>query len=350
MPSERSNAGGALPWSWLRGLKWVTHPITVFVALQIVWLAITLIWVIWFVSEQEAISDLAQAFGGKYFDSRVTLTILVTGCVLLGVLLVGTIVLFVFGQRQNRQVRHQRIFVSSVTHELKSPLASLQLTLETMRAHQLDEATSKRMHQMAHSDINRLRRLVDQILVAGRLDRGGLTFGGEEEDVGVAALVRVVTEQLTYLDPRLAARLAVKCPADLQVHTSRSALLLILNNLIENAVKYSPPGAAISVRAAAERGGLALAVEDRGLGLTALERRRLFRMFHRGEDAVRKAIPGTGLGLYIVRSVVRLFGGKVWADSPGRGQGATFHVILPVRVTAPGHAPVHAVAGAGSNG
>ena len=112
---------------WSHRLRWLTHPITIFVSLQIVWVAITVIWVIWFVSERAEINALAKRFGQEYFSTEITVAILVVGCILLGVILVGTIMLFVAGQRQTSAASQQRTFVSSVTHELKSPLASLQL-------------------------------------------------------------------------------------------------------------------------------------------------------------------------------------------------------------------------------
>jgi hypothetical protein len=89
----------------LQRLSWITHPITIFVSLQVVWLAITLIWVIWFVTEREEIGTLARRFGQEYFSTEITMAILVVGCILLGVLLVGTILLFVTGQRQSSAAR-----------------------------------------------------------------------------------------------------------------------------------------------------------------------------------------------------------------------------------------------------
>ncbi len=311
----------------LRRLRWVTHPITVFVFLQIVWLAITLIWVIWFVGEQAEIAQLAQRFGRQYFDNSTAIAILVVGCVLLGVILVGTIVLFVFGQRQSYLIRQQRSFVSSVTHELKSPLASLQLSFETIGSRRLDEQTTDRVLGMIQTDIDRLRRLVDQILIAGRLDRG-IGLDDEAHAVNIGELATSIMEKMTYLDPEATKRLVLAGELDLTVEAPRSALSLILGNLLENALKYSPRGSPIEVLVTRTDRGIRISVSDKGLGLTKKDQRRIFRMFHRSDVAVRKAIPGTGLGLYIVRSVTKMLGGKVTAESPGHNQGATFHVDL----------------------
>jgi signal transduction histidine kinase len=320
---------GAHWMALLRRFRWMTHPITIFVSLQIVWLAITLIWVIWFVGAQQEIASLAQRFGREVFDSRVTVSILVVGCVLLGVLLVGTITLFVFGQRQSYQARQHRNFVSSVTHELKSPLASLQLSFETMTSRELDPPTSARLMRIIDTDIERLRRLVDQILVAGRLDRGALGFDDEVLDLDFRQLINSVQESLIYLDPAVGSRLEIECEPGTKIRAPRQALLLILNNLLENAVKYSPRESRITVACTDGPNETFFYVRDQGYGLDKKDMRRIFKMFHRSESAVKKAIPGTGLGLYIVKSAVRVLGGRVWVESPGRNKGTTFYVSLP---------------------
>lgn len=313
-----------------RRLRWMMHPITIFVGLQIVWLALILIWVIWFVGEQEQISQLAKKFGHDMFDTGTTAVMLVVGCVLLAVILVGTIMLFTFGMRQSYVARQQRTFVSSVTHELKSPLASLQLAFETIAAHRLSEENQQRMFHLINTDIERLRRLVDQILITGRLDRGILAFDEEGPEIPVTELIEKTCERLSYLDPELRRRLVVTCEPGFKVHVPRSTMNLILNNLIENAVKYSPRDAPIVISATQQGKDLNLVVKDQGLGLDRQDIRRIFKMFHRGEMATKKAIPGTGLGLYIVRSLVRSIGGKIWVESAGRGQGSSFFVSLPV--------------------
>ncbi len=314
----------------MRRLRWVSHPITIFVGLQIVWLAITIIWVIWFVGAEAEISKLAARFGGQYFDSTASIAILITGCILLGVLLFGTITLFVFGQKQSAAARQQRNFVSSVTHELKSPLASLQLGFETLGARKLPEETHARVMSMIGTDIDRLRRLVDQILVAGRIDRGLLTFEEETpQDIDIHELLDKIIEKLSYVDHAVNDRVVVQAPKGFRIRGSRSVLILVLNNLIENALKYSPKGEQITVAVAVEERETVIKVEDRGMGLDKADMRRIFRMFHRSESAIKKAIPGTGLGLYIVRSAVTMLGGRVWVESPGRGSGSTFFVAFP---------------------
>ena len=164
-------------------LKWFSHPVFIFVTLQVVWIAITLIWVIWFLDSAQEIKKLSEDLGHPHLNNHYTLVILVVGCILLGVILLGTVILFVKTQQQSNLMNQQKSFVSSVTHELRSPLASLQLTFETMRARTLDTSTSRKLLDMASEDTQRLTRLVDQILVSSRLDRG--IYGIEDKSENI---------------------------------------------------------------------------------------------------------------------------------------------------------------------
>jgi signal transduction histidine kinase len=144
-------------------------------------------------------------------------------------------------------------------------------------------------------------------------------FEQDAETVFLADLVDRTIEHLSYLDPELRTRLSVVCESDVAIRAPRAALGLIVTNLLENAIKYSPKGAPIDITVTAT-----------AVGLEPADRRRVFKMFHRSEQAVKKAIPGTGLGLYIVRTATRLLGGQIVAESEGRDLGSTFRVTLPI--------------------
>ena len=315
--------------SWL--LRLSGHPIFVFVALQIIWLAITLMWVIWFVDSLQEISKLARIAGSSYFDNHNALMVLIIGCVLLGMLFIGTLLLFIISQRQRHLMIQQKSFVSSVTHELRSPLASLQLTFETMKSRELDPQTTKTMFNMAAEDIDRLTRLVDHILVSSRLDRGISGFSEEAQSLNFKELISQTISRALWLDPELSGRLEVICPPDLEINAPKPAMSLILSNLLENAIKYSPKTGSIKIMVTRKDESITLTVKDHGFGLGGSDKKRIFRMFHRAPVTQKKAIPGTGLGLFIVKSLTKSLGGYVWAESPGRDKGTTFYVTFPDR-------------------
>ena len=317
--------------SFFRSLaRSLAHPIVVFALLQIIWVSVTVAWLVWYRDVRKELRELARALSSTRGTAQYAWAFLQVGSVLLGMLLVGTVVVFAFGQRHSQNIRKQRKFFSSVTHELRSPLSSIQLAVETLRARKMDKRMTDQMYDMILTDIKRLLRLVDNVLVSARLDRGILDFLKKTDQIPLAPAIEKVSEAVTYLDKNLKSRLKISCPDDVYVQVSESTLLLVLNNLIENAVKYSQPETLIEITAATLKPkSVTLSIKDQGIGLDKHEAHQIFDMFYRTDEVIKKAISGTGLGLYIVRSTVRASGGDVWVESPGKGLGTTFFVTLP---------------------
>lgn len=275
-------------------------------------------WVVWYIQKDPAPrrDDLDLAF-------------LITGCVFSGVTLIGTVFLFVFATNQARLNRQQRGFISSVTHELRSPLASMQLAIETMLTRTLPQELLVKNFRHMEIDLKRLLNLVDQILVSARLDRG-ITLFEEVEEFSLKALTKESIFNLLHKAPDLEQRCRVDIDDSLYIRTAKPALKLVLDNLIDNAVKYSPAGSPIMIGAYTIIDEIIIQVEDKGFGLEKRDIKRIFRIFHRGRGAARRAVAGTGLGLYIVRTLVGILGGKVKAESAGPGMGSKFIVKIPV--------------------
>jgi signal transduction histidine kinase len=313
-----------------RVIRFLTHPVSIFVILQLVCIAVTVLWVVWFVNQDQALSELAQTFGQQNIDRSFGLGLLVAGCILLGVLIVGLIVLFTNAQRQSRLNRQQQNFVSSVTHELRSPLASLQLAFDTIRTRSLEQEVKQKFFEMIDRDLSRLKKLVDQILLSAKLDRGMIDLQKLEE-INLRDLVADAVSKASFLDTQLASRVKIEVDPSNTIFSTRDGLALILGNFIENAIKYSPRGSPIEVSVNCQGERCDFSVKDQGFGLVKGEKKRVFRMFHRANAATKHAIPGTGLGLYIVQSIVKSMGGKVWAESDGRDLGSKFCVSIPGR-------------------
>ena len=315
-------------------IRFLLHPIFIFVLCQIVWLAITLLWVLYFADTIGEISKL-NLQGSFSLSNSTAIGVMVAGCILLGVLLAGSVWTFILGQRQSYLFRVQQNFLSSVTHELRSPLASLQLAFETLQRRQLEPEIQQKMFQMAAGDIERLSRLVNQVLISARLDRGLETFAKDKpENLNLSFQIDAAIERTRWLDQNIAERMELSCSKDIFVKAPKSALQLILSNLLENAVKYSPGSS--KIRVVVERMGtdsVQIAIADKGFGIPKSELKRVFRLFLRSEMANKKAIPGTGVGLFIVKAVITLLGGRVWAESAGEDQGTTFFVQLPAKDT-----------------
>ncbi len=298
---------------------------------QILWAAILTLWVIWFVGRRREIERLASQLNPSLLpaDDTSVVALIVIGIVMLSLLGAGTIVLFAWGQRQSSLIQQQRNFVSSVTHELRTPLASIHLAYETLTERELPEATKKKLLAMSLVDIERLIRLVNQILISSRLDRGLSMFKDDIHDNHVDELTLAILNTLTHLDSKIQERVHIECSPSLIWHGSQNAFNIVLGNLIENAIKYSPPKSPIKVIAKHGPGELSVSVTDQGLGLSKRDKKKIFRMFYRSADTANRAIPGTGLGLFIVKTTMEQLGGSIAVESPGLGEGSTFKVKFP---------------------
>jgi len=226
--------------------------------------------------------------------------------------------------RRLEELRSQ--FVATISHELRTPLASLHGAALTLREHNLPAETQDDLLDMIAEQSNRLANLVEEILVAGQLDAGSLsvvadTFDPEELVRGVATVARsrVVAER----------RIDVVAPPVLpRVHGDGERTRQVLLNLLDNAIKYSPPGGRIEVRLAVVGDRLRFIVQDQGLGIPVGEQERIFDKFYRLDPDQRRGIGGTGLGLYICRELVRSMHGSIWVESE-TGKGTTFAFELP---------------------
>lgn len=234
-------------------------------------------------------------------------------------------------RREVRVMRQGGNFLSAVTHELKSPLASLRLHIETGLARTLPPPMLARYLARMERDVERLEQLVQNLLASARLERP--PEHEEAFDKARGDFSRAVACVLSELRPRFErAQLEVMAPAvthGLWVRSDESTLRILVSNLLDNAIKYATHGGEVRVSLELDSRRTHLRVEDRGVGLAPEEKARVFDKFYRvGDEQVRKH-PGSGLGLYVVRSLVRAQGGEAVIESAGLGLGATVHVWLP---------------------
>lgn len=220
-------------------------------------------------------------------------------------------------------------FVSTVSHELRTPLAAIYGAAMTLRREDVPLSTEQRegMLGVVAGESERLARIVNDILLASRLDSGAV-----DVSIGPAAATQLVDSVVAAAGAHLPGGidLAVDAPAGLPpVAADADKVRQVLVNLVENAIKYSPDGGAVRVVLEAADGRMRFAVSDEGLGIPASEHGRIFEKFYRLDPNLTRGVGGTGLGLYICREIVRRMDGRIWVESePGRGSTFTFDLPL----------------------
>jgi signal transduction histidine kinase len=246
-------------------------------------------------------------------------------------MIIATLVLFsVFLVREILEVRRQNSFIDSVTHELKSPLASLKLCLETSARAELSHEQREDLRSMMLADLDRLSVFVDDVLEASRLAHGQGGYAVSEINLReLAERCALPAAQRHKLPPE---NVRIDIPEELNLHTERTALETILKNLLDNAIKYSDPPAKVEVRAARRAdSSVEIEVRDHGIGLQRQHLKRVFQRFYRVPSERVRARRGTGLGLFVVSALARHLGGSLSAHSDGLGTGSTFRLVLPRR-------------------
>jgi signal transduction histidine kinase len=261
---------------------------------------------------------------------RAPLRVLLFGIITLGLIITGLIVYTVFLVLEIRRNEEHDTFINAVTHELKTPIASIRLYLETLQSRTLDEQQRRHFYDIMLADADRLHRTVDQVLKAGAAGQKRKAI--VRSTVDMASLTRECVDlalQRHHLQP---SAIMVESHDDgpLIVRGDAEELRSVVTNLLDNAVKYSSDVVRVTVGVAAPTPDTVwVRVQDRGVGIPRKQLKRIFRRFYRVQSRGLKQIKGTGLGLYIVRSIARAHGGRVFAQSEGEGRGATFTLELP---------------------
>lgn len=246
------------------------------------------------------------------------------GAVFMLLLVVGVVLYLILSIKAINLTQRQSNFIDSVTHELKSPIASMKLYLQTLSRHHVDQQIQADFHRFMLEDLERLDHLINQMLDAGRLDAE--PSKDEDEDVDLAELLRECATSvcMNYHVP------ADVVSLDLQpsvVVGRRIDLDILFRNLIDNAVKYAgrPPKVVVSLQAS-DDGQVLVRVADNGRGIPNQMRRKIFGRFVRLGSELEREKPGTGLGLYIARTLVRRHRGRIRVRDPEKGPGSVFEV------------------------
>lgn len=255
--------------------------------------------------------------------------LLIFGVIFFVAIITGLFLNTIFLIREIRRNEQHDAFLNSVTHELKTPIASIKLYLETLKARDVTDEKRREFYDVMLSDSDRLLATVEQVLQASRTREKQRQLNLSEIDLGGLLNETIATVRTSYNLDDAAIRFAE--PADqVSVVGDRAELKTVFTNLLENAVKYSADEPKISVRLKNSISTRAeIFVKDNGVGIAPSDLKRVFKRFYRVPSASTKEQKGTGLGLSIVKAIVEKHGGRVGAESKGIGRGSTFFVQLP---------------------
>lgn len=225
--------------------------------------------------------------------------------------------------------RFRAQLVSLISHEIRNPLTSIHGYIELLSTRQVDDETRKRWMGIIHEQIERIQRLADEILQTSRIEAGRLEI--KRAKFSLKGLVEEIVEVFKYRSE--AHHLEVDIPEGIPfasiLYGDREKIGYVLNNLLDNAIKYSPGGGRVFIKVEVQDGQILVGVRDEGVGIPPEEREKVFEPFYRVERGETIGIGGVGIGLSICKTIIELHGGRIWVESEP-GKGSIFYFTVPV--------------------
>lgn len=310
----------------MRWMKKIINPLFALIGIQLVWVLLVVLWIYWLVGRHKEFRELAKTYRPELLVRGFDWPVLVEGLVLLIIILAGVYVIFLYWRRQSKLYQQQKDLMAQITHELKSPLASIQLHLETISLRKPPPEKLERFIDTMLGDTDRLNNLISNFLMAAKLEQRRKVQ--QYPVIDISELVATFMERKREKLPE-GGNIALSIEPGIRCRADAEEMETVLRNLFENALLYSVGAPEIRVTLERADNRCRLTFQDNGRGIEASELKRVFRMFYRVRQH-RENIRGTGLGLFIVKSVVNEHGGTVKVKSEGLGKGCSFEIMLPM--------------------
>ena len=308
-------------------LRALFHPILVFIGVQIAWIGLMIVWVYWYFENRQNLAEFTKKLPPELLESDFNWIVLLEGGVLMLVILAGVYVIFVYWNKQSRLYQLQSNFISSVSHELKSPLASIQLYLETLKYQKVSSEEAQDFVETMLSDTERLSDLIDNILESSKSDPKSMQSQFSSVDIVSFLQETIAHHQKLFEDKQCVIQL--KFNDYVKVSIDGRAMRMVFNNLIANALRYSPAGTVLTIAVRRDQKFCIIDSIDQGFGFDKKELKKVFKKFYRVQNQETQNIEGAGLGLYISRQIIKNHKGKINVFSEGRGKGTHFMLSLP---------------------
>ena len=312
--------------------KWFLHPILIFIS-SIVAVTLSLIlYIYWYVEVSTGLKrvlERANLDPDQVLASQTWMVILVLS-ILVGIILMSIFIIFVYNQKTFQLYRLQRNFISNFTHELKTPVTSLKLYLETFRKYELTREDQLKYIGYMVQDADRLTYNINRILDLATIE--SKTYGGKFVRKDLVQEVERFNEKNRHLFDGCEIHIHNPSGRSFLYRISPALFEILLMNLFTNAIKYNESeGPRLDITFEPKGKGLHIRFEDNGIGLPKSEFRKVFKKFYQIGRSDDMSAKGTGLGLYLVESIARFHKGKMIAESKGSGKGSVFSLILPLK-------------------
>ncbi len=320
----------------MKQTRWLLHPITVFI-FSILALGLSLaLYIYWYISVSSGLQALAQRLNiapDQVLEPRAWLVILVLS-ILVGIILMGIFTIFVYNQKTLQLYRLQHNFINNFTHELKTPVTSLKLFLETISKHDLPREDQLKYISFMLADVGRLSDHINRILNLARLE--SKSYKGIFEKTDIFDAIKTIVAGNNPFFENCAIRINNPLKNSCIYRVDRLLFETLVVNLLTNAVKYNRSARpAIDIRFRQRKRNLTIEFQDNGIGINAKESKRVFRKFYQAQRSGSALARGSGLGLNLVQSIARLHKWRIKAEGRQDTTGSIFTLILPdkTRVT-----------------
>ena len=306
----------------------IIYHVFVFTLAQLSWFSLLGLWIYWYVSNYIIFTEYGEQLSSQIISEGTHLAALIGGLILLVVISVGMSLIFIYLNRQTNINRFYDNFIANVTHELKSPLSSIQLHLETMKHRRIPRETQAQFISLMLADAQRLNDLITSILDISGLEQKKMAYDYQVCDADNIVRKLIDEAATEFRVPQNAIKITGHLVGQFVVDLR--ALKIVVNNLIDNANKYSEYPVDLSISLQTTKKKFSIDFRDHGIGIASKDQKKIFKKFQRIYDGHIPNVKGTGLGLYWVREIIKSHGGVITVSSPGRNAGTIFHIDLPI--------------------